>query len=76
MKLGELIKDSKKYGWDVKSVRYISDGEVLFEFEKNFGNKKYHIYVFSSLDGKVMKGFNFFQNEVPMNLNQWDNYVQ
>jgi len=75
MKIGELIHKSPKYGWNVKTVRYLSDDRVMLEFEKLFFERKYHIYVLAGIDGVVMKGFNFFHNEIPVDSKTWDHYV-
>jgi hypothetical protein len=76
MKVGELIENSSRYGWDVKSARYVSEENVILEFEKLLSERRYHIYVLSGIDGVVFQGYNFFEDNVPVDAKTWDQYVR
>jgi hypothetical protein len=76
MQIGELIQNSSTYGWNVKSVRYLSDDKVVLEFEKLLSERRYHIYVLAGIDGAVMQGFNFFEDLVPVDAKTWDRRVR
>ena len=76
MKVQELIQDSPRYGWSVKTARYLSEDKVILEFEKAHPERRYHIYVLAGIDGIVLKGYNFFEDEVPVNAETWDQHVR
>ncbi len=76
MKVGELIQNSSGYGWNVKTARYVSDEKVVLEFEKALSGRRYHIYVVAGIDGIVLQGYNFFQDNVPVDAKIWDNRVR
>jgi len=76
MEFTELIRDSSKFGWRVKTARYVSEDKVLFEFEKSLGEKLFHVYVLADADGAVIQGYNFFEDAVPLDSKSWDKYVR
>jgi hypothetical protein len=76
MKVGELIQNSSTYGWNVKSARYLSEDKVMLEFEKLLCERRYHIYVLAGIDGLVIQGFNFFEDNVPVDAKTWDGRVR
>jgi hypothetical protein len=76
MKVGELIQNSSVYGWNVKSARYLSEDKVVLEFEKLLSERRYHIYVLAGIDGLVIQGFNFFEDNVPVDAKTWDGRVR
>jgi len=76
MKVGELIDDSSRYGWNVKSARYISEDKVILEFEKFLFERRYHIYVLAGIDGIVIEGYNFFEDNVPVDAKTWDQSIK
>jgi hypothetical protein len=75
MKVGELIQNSSRYGWKVKSLRYLSEDRVILEFEKPLSEKRYHIYVLAGIDGVVLQGYNFFEDNVPIDAKTWDQRI-
>ena len=76
MKVGELIENSSRYGWNVKSARYVSEENVVLEFEKLLSERRYHIYVLGGIDGVVFQGYNFFEDNVPVDAKTWDRCVR
>jgi hypothetical protein len=76
MKVGELIQDSSTYGWSVKTARYVSEEKVVLEFEKRLDGRQYHIYVVAGYDGVVLQGYNFFEDNVPVDAKTWDGRVR
>jgi len=76
MKVGELIENSSRYGWNVKSASHVSEENVVLEFEKLLSERRYHIYVLSGIDGVVFQGYNFFEENVPVDAKAWDRCVR
>ena len=76
MKVGELIQNSSTYGWNAKTVRYLSEDKVMLEFEKLFSERRYHIYVLAGIDGAVIQVYNFFEDNVPVDARTWDGRVR
>jgi hypothetical protein len=76
MKVGELIQDSSRYGWNVKTARYLSEDKVILEFEKLLSQRRYHVYVLAGIDGVVLQGYNFFEDNVPVDAKTWDRRVR
>ncbi len=76
MKVGELIQNSSTYGWNAKTVRYLSEDKVMLEFEKLFPERRYHIYVLAGIDGSVIQVYNFFEDNVPVDAGTWDGRVR
>jgi hypothetical protein len=76
MKIGELIQSSSAYGWNVKTARYLSEEKVVLEFEKPLSGRRYHIYVLAGIDGVVLQGYNFFEDNVPIDAKMWDQRVK
>ena len=76
MQAQQLIRDGRRYGWNVKTARYLTEDKILLEFEKPFPNKDYHVYVLVDSEGQVLKSYNFFQREIPLDLRAWDAHVK